>query len=221
LLLDNRVLFTKVSKEVLALISKGKHIFPKITPSSTPLDISRASLSDCLSLFVEREKKLFFQLGADLKEKMASGKKLFDVWMLESSDTIQAAAFALGSRIVLQQSIAVVEKYGRTYQNGAQDQKTESVLRALMTLYAMRKIEQDLAWYLTSKTLSLEQGAAVSERVRVLCREIAPYALSLVKGFGIPEHLCIAPIAADWVKYNESDEKGEVQNAAFRQTRKA
>lgn len=214
---DNRVLFTKVAKEVLALIAKGKHQFPTVPLSgggthSQSIAIETATLSDLLYLFVSRERQLFLQLGSELKAKMSTGQKLFDVWMLESSDLIQASATALGSRIVLQQSMEVLGGYAAKYHNGAQDVKTESVLRALLALYALRRIEIDLAWFLTSQTLTLAQGKAVSERVRALCKEIAPYALSLVQGFGIPDHLCIAPIAQDWVKYNETDECGEVKD---------
>jgi acyl-CoA oxidase len=209
------VLFTKVAKETLGLISKGKHTFPTVQRSrgdAQPIDIATATLADLLWLFVAREKAQFEELSAQMQSEMAKGKKLFDVWMYASNDEIQAAALSLGSRICLEQSIAVLAKMQRTYTNGAQDQRTHALLGDLLALYALRRIEVDLAWFLTRQVLSLEQGRAVTVRVRALCRHIAPYALSLVEGFGIPKHMCIAPIAADWVKFNEGDNRGEVKN---------
>lgn len=208
---DNRVLFTKVSKEVLALISKGKHTFVKVTPSSTPLDLNRATLSDMLYLFSTREKLQFLTLGSNLQTKMAAGSTLFKVWMLESSDEIQGAAMSFGSRIVLQQSIAIVDKLAKSAANDV-DRNTVKVLTTLILLYAFRRIEIDLPWFLTNKILSIEQGQQVTVRVRELCAAIAPYALSLVKAFGIPDHLCLAPIAQDWVEYNRYDNRGEVKD---------
>jgi len=212
---DNRVLFTKVSKEVLGLISKGKHQFPSVARSrgdASPIDIASAPLSDLLWLFVERERQQFTELSTQMQSKMAAGAKLFDVWMYESNDEIQSAALSLGSRICLQQSIAVLDDMKRKYNNGAQDERTQALLAELIQLYAVRSIERDLTWFLTRRVLTLEQGQAVTARVRALCRRIAPLSLALVQGFGIPAHMCIAPIAADWVKYNETDNRGEVKN---------
>ena len=210
-----QVLFQKVTKEVLARLGKGQHQFPTVARSrgaSAPIDIATCTLSDLLWLFVERERLQLTALATSLHAKLSGGSKLFDVWMLESSDEIQSAAMSFGSRVALQQSAAVLQRMGERYRNGAQDQRTQRVLGQLLQLYALRRVELDLAWFLTTRTLDLAQGAAVAERVRALCRSLAPFALPLVKGFGIPAHLCIAPIAADWVEYNRTDNRGEVKN---------
>jgi len=211
---DNRVLFQKVAKETLALIQQKKHVFPAVARSrgdSQPIDIASASLQDLLWLFVEREKRQYLGLASDMARKMKAGAKLFDVWMGESNDEIQSAALSLGSRIALQQSIIVLESMGSKYKNGAQDTATQALLRDTLTLYALRRIEIDLPWYLLNEVLTLQQGKAVTARVRALCHSIAPLSLALVQGFGIPDHMCIAPIANDWVQYNASDNKGEVK----------
>jgi acyl-CoA oxidase len=221
---DNRVLFQKVTKETLALLSKGKHKFPRIQRSKgdAPIDIATATLEDLLWLCVEREKLQFTGLAGEMQTKIGGGAKLFDVsvrvreagkstainicaphivslccllsrisWMLESSDQIQAAALSLGSRIALEQSMIVLANMKKKYTNGAQDQRTQAVLADLLSLYALRRIELDLPWFLIQRVLTLEQGAAVTERVRTLCAKIAPVSLALVKGFGIPDWLCM------------------------------
>ena len=45
---------------------------------------------------------------------------------------------------------------------------------------------------------------------RKLCAEIAPLSMDLVDAFGLPEEVLAAPIASDWVKYNEIDNQGEL-----------
>ena len=47
---------------------------------------------------------------------------------------------------------------------------------------------------------------------RRLCAEIAPHSLSLIDTFGLPEEILAAPIASDWVKYNETDNQGELMS---------
>ena len=43
-----------------------------------------------------------------------------------------------------------------------------------------------------------------------LCAEVAPLSLDLVDAFGLPQEILGAPIASDWVKYNEIDNQGEL-----------
>lgn len=45
---------------------------------------------------------------------------------------------------------------------------------------------------------------------RALCAELTPHALALTEAFGLPDEVLAAPIAGDWVKYNEYDNQGEL-----------
>jgi acyl-CoA oxidase len=38
-----------------------------------------------------------------------------------------------------------------------------------------------------------------------LCQQVGLQATTIVEAFGIPDHLVAAPIAGDWIKYNEVD----------------
>lgn len=40
--------------------------------------------------------------------------------------------------------------------------------------------------------------------------ELSPHAAAVVDSFAIPDHLLAAPIAGDWARYNEGDNKGEL-----------
>ena len=47
---------------------------------------------------------------------------------------------------------------------------------------------------------------------RKLCAEIAPLSMDLIDAFGLPEEVLAAPIASDWVKYNEVNNQGELSD---------
>ncbi|KAK8372190.1 hypothetical protein O3P69_014952, partial [Scylla paramamosain] len=50
----------------------------------------------------------------------------------------------------------------------------------------------------------------VVEASKELCREVGPDALALSDAFDISDSMLSAPIAQDWVSYNERDNQGEV-----------
>ena len=52
--------------------------------------------------------------------------------------------------------------------------------------------------------------AGVSDARSELCKLISPDALSLTDAFGLSDAMISAPIAVDWVNFNEFDNQGEV-----------
>jgi len=76
-------------------------------------------------------------------------------------------------------------------------------------LYAMCSIEETLSWFLLHQLITSSEAVSLSESIKSLIREITPQALHLVNGFGIPEYALFSPIATDWIKYNEVNNKGE------------
>lgn len=211
---DSRVLMTKVTKEAMALMSKGRFLPPQTSYSSKDLNsIFNFTLSDFLHLFVTREQSQFATLGHRMQAKMKNGEKLFDIWMLQESDLVQSCARTLGDRIAVQQCLHNLAEFNA---KNPTEKVTSAVLEKLFILFALRRIELDISGYLTNKLLTLTQGAEISERSRVLCREIAPYSISLVQAFGIPDHLLNAPIAQDWITYNTVDNQGELNVPGYR-----
>jgi acyl-CoA oxidase len=205
---DNRVLFTKVTKEVGALYGKNQFL-PREVSKPARITVGNIDFEALLWLFIGRELALFKRLGAEMQQKVGGeGKSLFDAQMLDFSDEIQACARSFGERITLEAFFNTIKQYN-------QDNKTSEILQKLAKLYALRKIELDLVWFITEKFLSVEEAKQVPFAVRELCKELAPYSLSLVDGFGIPSHLLIAPIAADWIEYNKTDNQGEFNNLNF------
>eukprot|EP00455_Lapot_gusevi_P050031 TRINITY_DN719_c0_g1_i2.p2 TRINITY_DN719_c0_g1~~TRINITY_DN719_c0_g1_i2.p2 ORF type:complete len:699 (+),score=303.14 TRINITY_DN719_c0_g1_i2:67-2097(+) len=206
---DNRVLMQKVAKEILAFAQQNKHRMPKVSGvSSETLDLKKAigsgDTKTLLWLFVAREQRLLMQLGKTLQSKMKGGQALFDIWMKQESDLVQGVARAYGERVVVEQCIEQLKAFN-------QDQALQALVYQIFALYALTAIEKDLAWFLTTKVLSLEQGKLVSELNRGLCTSLSPHSLSLVKALAIPDHLVAAPIALDWVEYNRHDNQGELR----------
>lgn len=187
----------KVSKELLGAVQKGVVQLPQIDTSKiAQWDLT--TLDSLLKLFQLRENHLIQELGNSLAEGLGKGKSLFDIWMKEQSDVIQACAKAYGERIVLEQFISNVQ---------SADLTLRPILTKLCQLYSLWTIQQELTFFLVSQILTPALGHKVSQLVSEFVKEINPSVLDLVNSFGIVTY---APIANDWVKYNETDNQGEL-----------
>ncbi len=189
---DNSVLMQKVAKERLSVF---KPVAPKEAPYTDVNDLKYLSY-----LLQKREDTLFMQLGVKMK---AAGKEgFFDAWMYEGSDLIQAAGRSYAERLCSEQFAAVIAKA---------DPSLQQVLTKLRHLYLINTVERNLGWYLTSGLLPVNTGKAVNGVSAELCQQLAPQALPLVESFAIADSMLSAPIALDWVSYNEYDNQGEIQ----------
>ncbi|XP_063847738.1 uncharacterized protein LOC135092899 isoform X2 [Scylla paramamosain] len=188
---DNTVLMQKVTKERLAVFK------PLPVDPSLPADAgSRAFLHDLLK---RRENALFMTLG---KKLQASGKeKLFDTWMLKESGLVQDSAWAYGERLVSEQFEAVLEQC---------EASLKPILTKLHHLYLLDVVEKNPTVFITNQLLQPDTLAKVVEASKELCREVGPDALALSDAFDISDSMLSAPIAQDWVSYNERDNQGEV-----------
>ncbi|GAB4821263.1 hypothetical protein N2152v2_008309 [Parachlorella kessleri] len=203
---DNRVLFQKVAKELTA----STHV-PAVRArlgagqgrlSLNPISV--CTLEGLQQLYTAREGRLLGQLLAAMKG--VSGTQVFEVWMKQQSDAVQHTATAYAEREVLEASCRSLEQASPSLR---------PLLERVVLLYGLYRTEQDLGWLLAEEMLPPAAGKAVSEGVRRLCAELAPHYKLLIDSFGIPDHLVAAPIAADWAKYNEVDNQGEVVGIPF------
>ena len=121
--------------------------------------------------------------------------------MYDQSDLIQNAAKAYGERLIGEQFSEVVN---------SSDESLRPILLQLRKLYSVDVIERNLGWFLTSGVLPLDVGKTVNTVACKLCKDISPQSLALVEAFGIPDFMLSAPIALDWVNFNERDNQGEV-----------
>ncbi|KAH6574894.1 hypothetical protein BASA62_002259 [Batrachochytrium salamandrivorans] len=201
---DNSVLMQKVSKELLAAIAAKKIVYPKIdASSSTSWDITQMEVA--IKLVKLKEIALVNELGMVMKTKTSAGKSIFQVWMKEESDLIQATAKAYGESICLEQTLLALKLES--------DPKVKDALARVAHLFAHTLVSQDLAWYLSNGVLAPSTGKLVLSHQHQLIKELAPYTKDLILSLGVKPWMVFAPIASDWAAYNRSDNKGELISA--------
>ncbi|KFM25759.1 Acyl-coenzyme A oxidase 2, peroxisomal [Auxenochlorella protothecoides] len=204
---DNRVLFTKVAKELTASLHVPE-VKARLEAGKKPPAVTVASLSDpeaLLALFTARDGRRLAALASAMSG-LGSSAEVFDVWMRRESDAVQATATAYAEREVLGACVRALR---------AASPVARPLLVRCVTLYALCRLEADLAWLMTEGMVPLRVGAAVPGAVRGLCAALAPDFGTLVQALGVPEHLIAAPIAGDWARYNETDNRGEVVGEVF------
>lgn len=188
------LLFFQVAKERLATF-RG----PQAPIDAPAADFGNASYLHYLLL--RREDALFMELGGELKRAGKDG--LFAAWMFHHSDGVQAAALAYAERLVSEQFLKVICKA---------DVNLRPVLDRVYRLYAVDCIERALGWYAVSDAgLTLDMAKAVPAEARQLCRDLAEDAVGLAEAFGLPDAMLSAPVACDWISYNQYDNQGELQ----------
>eukprot|EP01127_Copromyxa_protea_P008791 TRINITY_DN2022_c0_g1_i1.p1 TRINITY_DN2022_c0_g1~~TRINITY_DN2022_c0_g1_i1.p1 ORF type:complete len:655 (-),score=138.33 TRINITY_DN2022_c0_g1_i1:23-1987(-) len=173
---DNAVLMQKVSKEVLALIQTGSY---KPASAQKPKQISKNCFSTYRYLFRTRENILFSGLGKSIQKGMSEGKDIFEIWMKEQSDAVQASARAFGEKIVVEEFIRVIEE-------NSGDSEVRAVLASILASYVWFVVEKDLGWFVTSGLLTPEEGKTAVEFSRQCCKDLAPVAVDFVStAFGM------------------------------------
>lgn len=196
---DNSVLMQKVTKELLAGIQQGQVKYPQLKKREYNVKV----VADLIELVRFREIILIADLQKTMQTKMSAGAPLFQVWMLEESDLIQAVSKSYGERICLEQMTLAKES----------DAQVKQVLNKLTALFAYGLVAQDLAFFLKKSLVTPAQGQAVLDAHNQLIKEFAPHVPSTIKSLGLAEHMIFAPIAKDWAAYNAEDNRGEVYGA--------
>ncbi|KAF9431912.1 hypothetical protein BGZ76_011532 [Entomortierella beljakovae] len=201
---DNSVLMQKVAKETLGLYQKGLIDVSHLPNPKESQSWEISSLDTLLKLFQLREAGLFKELGTAMQTKMGKGQALFDVWMGEESDIIQAAAKANGERICFEQTYKVL----KTLDEGA-----KQVLEALLRLWGLTMVESYLAWYMTRGLISHQTAIKIPQHIHDVVALVGENSLAVCDIFGVDERLIFAPIAGGaggWEVYNEIDNQGEL-----------
>jgi len=217
---DNSVLMQKVAKEHLGLFK------PHTDPAPAILDLENV---DHLEYLLKARENL--QYG-NLRKKMASamvytkvGKKMpgvlkpigdklqekgiFNTWMLQEQDLIQAFAKSYADRILCEAFRETIDgKFGDVHPS------LNGILEEVLQLHLLATIEKDLPTFLENGLLNPGQAKLLIELNQEACANLAPKSLALVESFGIPEEMLQSPLASDWVDYNAYDNQGELQTRA-------
>ncbi|KAJ3171282.1 hypothetical protein HK101_011268 [Irineochytrium annulatum] len=205
---DNSVLMQKVSKELLAAVGKGAVSYPHVSID----DIASWDMTSTGSLerlTRVREMALLKHMAGAMSQTMGkkAGKSIFQVWMLEESDAIQALARAYGERICMEEVLRVIAEES----DGAVKQVVGEVLR----LFLLSSLNADAALLMTMGLVTPAQGKTMADAQRQAVKVLAPKAMTLVESLGVKPHMLYAPIAHDWKQYNDSDNRGEVMSIPY------
>jgi len=189
---DNAVLIQKVAKELLAAVKRGTVVYPFSLRWNGKF--CRTGLSQLIQI---REMHLAKQLAENMEKKMRAGAGLFDVWMGQESDIIQALGRAFGDRVCM---TAFADKI-----------KGESeALGLVYDLFCLQSIFNNLASYLLIGLLNASQGLELVSKYHAGVKAVAPFALTLGSYLGCSDQMIRAPIAGDWAGYNTWDNQGEL-----------
>jgi len=200
---DNRVLMQKVAKELMDRLNAGR--LPAVAaearapPALAPPAAGVSHPAFLHKLLLRREARTLAALQAAMASKLGAGEPLFEVWMRQESDAVQAAALAYAERLCFDAFAAAVARGGPAAR-----------MAPLLALYGADCVERDLAWFVCEGVLGPAAAREAAAAARALCAEVGADMLPYCEAFGIPEHLVAAPIAADWEAYNLVDNRGEV-----------
>jgi acyl-CoA oxidase len=139
-------------------------------------------------LFAWREAHVVAGLARRLRRaSKADGGDAFDAVNRVQAHSLRAA-HAHVHRLVLDAFVAAVES--------AEDDGTRALLGRACDLYVLAEVEADRGWFLEHGRLTPAGSKAVSRAVDDLCRELRPYARTLVAGLGIPPAWLVTEMSA-------------------------
>jgi acyl-CoA oxidase len=143
-----------------------------------------------LSAMRWREEHLLASVARRLRRRLGDGMEPTQA-MLECQTHLLALARSHVDRVVVERANAAVAAI--TDVPG----ELGTVLRPLLALHALARLEADAGWLLEHGVLEAAKARAIRTQVDALCLELRPAALGLVDAFAIPDELLAAPIAID------------------------
>ena len=214
---DNRVLMQKVSKELLGLAEGGKlpSTFLSAATASIPPYANAASLPIMRRLLTIVSARRLLDLSKAMASRqtspaaVAGDNPVFEIWMKQESDLVQATAYAYAEHIVMEYSMKAASA-------SSTSRELSEVLHTVTRLYALDAVERELGNLLCEGLLTPSQGQQVQAARREACKTLGAHGVweMLIASFGIPEQLINAPIASDWARYNVKDNRGELDGVA-------
>ena len=163
------------------------------------------------NLLIWREAHLIEKLTNNMMQKvMKEGRSLFEVWMGEESDLIQAVAKAHGERIVFGYCLKLLKgqlpKDPRYYRSV---KTTGKLLDQVFRLYALEIVRNDVGLFLVNGIISKVAAGNLEASINGVIKQIYPQLNDIVESFDVLEQQW-CPISANYVGYNDAPNKGEV-----------
>ena len=136
-----------------------------------------------LGMFEDREEYLLSTAARRLRAALDREDSPFDAFNFVQ-DHVLLAARAHIDRIVLEAFVAGID--------ACADDDAEQLLSDLCDLYALTIIDENKAWFIEHRRLSVERAKAVTRGINERCRSLRPHVATLVDGLGVPDSLAVA-----------------------------
>ncbi|GAF46127.1 acyl-CoA dehydrogenase family protein [Rhodococcus wratislaviensis] len=133
-----------------------------------------------LTMFEDREQYLLSTAARRLQGAQKREENPFDAFNFVQDHVLHAAQAHI-DRVVLEAFVAGIDE--------CEDDDARDLLSDVCDLYALSVIEEDKAWFMEHRQLSVERSKAVQRGINERCRSLRPHAQTLVEGLGVPEAL--------------------------------
>ncbi|KAA0020111.1 acyl-CoA dehydrogenase family protein [Antrihabitans cavernicola] len=133
-----------------------------------------------LRMIEDREEYLLSTAARRLQGAQKREEDPFDAFNFVQDHVLRAARAHI-DRIVLEAFVAGID--------ACKDEAAKDLLSDLCDLYALTVIDEDKAWFMEHRHLSVERAKAVLRGINDRCRVLRPHALTMVDGLGVPESL--------------------------------
>lgn len=152
-----------------------------------------------------RETVLFNKLVDDSKRLKKEGKTSYQILMRETSDVMQELAQVYGERYTMEYCISVLGKI--------KNADSHQIMTKVFRLFGADCINRELSFYVVQGVLSQAAIEGIIPTRHALIKDIAVRVSDLMDCMSVPKHALYAPIAGNYLKYNEYPNQGEVINA--------
>jgi acyl-CoA oxidase len=199
---DASVLQQKVAKDLLTDVMKGQRtpLELKYCPKRQLPELQNVtSLELLFELIKVKEEQSLAELYTSISEKMAAQRSLFDVWMTEESERVQATAWAYGDRLCAEQSLSAL----------TQRPDLKALLEPPVTLVLLDIVKNGLSWFLIRGIISRAAAQGVEEAWTLAVKRFGVVIREVVEGFGVPEELIFAPAAGNLIEFYSKKNEGE------------
>lgn len=137
-----------------------------------------------VTLLGRRSKLLTSKLALRVKARIDAGNTAADAFLDVQPHAVSAARAATELEVL--EAVLAVE---------TDDAGTRQVIERLGALFALSRVEVDLAWYMEVGLVTASRAKEIRATVTDLSAELAEVAHHLVNAFGIPDAILAAPIA--------------------------
>jgi len=177
---DNRILMTKIVKDMITMHVKQKKPLPaqKYNPKTQLGTFPDVTQPDVLhDLFVFRQRTLLAGLLKKQKDYAKAGKSSYEILLRLTSDNMQELAYSYGQRLTMQACINNINKI--------QNPEAKQLMTSVFRLYGISEIKDDLGFYMMHGGISPAASANMHNTYLKLVREVAQNVDSLIECMNI------------------------------------